>query len=323
MTLGLSDEDRELRDSVRGWAARHATPDVIRTAVEAKTEARPTYWSSFAELGMLGLHLPEEVGGAGFGLLETAIVAEELGRAMVPGPFLPTAIVSAVLDEAGRRSELDGLADGSLFGAVALQPGDLRVERDGDSVTLSGTSGVALGGQVADVFLLAADDGGERVFVVVTRDRVEVTNLPSYDVIRRNAEITVSALRLSDGDVLRSDPHRIVDIAATLFAAEAAGLADWATTTAADYARVRKQFGRVIGQFQGVKHTVARMLCHTEQARVVAWDAARAHAEDVSDDEASLAVAVAASIAPEAAFQVTKNCIQVLGGIGYTWEHDA
>ncbi len=179
MTLGLSDEDRELRDSVRGWAARHATPDVIRTAVEAKTEARPTYWSSFAELGMLGLHLPEEVGGAGFGLLETAIVAEELGRAMVPGPFLPTVIVSAVLDEAGRRSELDGLADGSLFGAVALQPGDLRVERDGDSVTLSGTSGVALGGQVADVFLLAADDGGERVFVVVTRDRVEVTNLPA------------------------------------------------------------------------------------------------------------------------------------------------
>ncbi|OBA39370.1 acyl-CoA dehydrogenase [Rhodococcus sp. 852002-51564_SCH6189132-a] len=323
MTLGLSDEDRELRDSVRGWAARHATPDVIRTAVEAKTEARPTYWSSFAELGMLGLHLPEEVGGAGFGLLETAIVAEELGRAMVPGPFLPTAIVSAVLDEAGRRSELDGLADGSLFGAVALQPGDLRVERDGDSVTLSGTSGVALGGQVADVFLLAADDGGERVFVVVTRDRVEVTNLPSYDVIRRNAEITVSALTLSDGDVLRSDPHRIVDIAATLFAAEAAGLADWATTTAAGYARVRKQFGRVIGQFQGVKHTVARMLCLTEQARVVAWDAARARREDVPDDEASLAVAVAASIAPEAAFQVTKNCIQVLGGIGYTWEHDA
>ncbi len=123
MTLGLSDEDRELRDSVRGWAARHATPDVIRTAVEAKTEARPTYWSSFAELGMLGLHLPEEVGGAGFGLLETAIVAEELGRAMVPGPFLPTVIVSAVLDEAGRRSELDGLADGSLFGAVACSPG--------------------------------------------------------------------------------------------------------------------------------------------------------------------------------------------------------
>ncbi|MEU5840212.1 acyl-CoA dehydrogenase [Rhodococcus sp. NPDC047139] len=323
MTLGLSDEDRELRDSVRGWAARHATSEVIRAAVDAKAEARPTYWNSLAALGVLGLHLPEEVGGAGFGLLETAIVAEELGRAMVPGPFLPTVIVSAVLDAAGRRTELEGLADGSLFGAVSLQPGGLRVVRDGSSVTLSGTSGVVLGGQVADLFLLAADDAGKRVFVVVARDRVEVTNLPSYDVVRRNAEITASAAALCDEDVLTLDPQRIVDIAATLFAAEAAGLADRATTTAADYARVRKQFGRVIGQFQGVKHTVARMLCLTEQARVVAWDAARALDDDVSDDEASLAVAVAASIAPEAAFQVTKNCIQVLGGIGYTWEHDA
>ncbi|MEE2035480.1 acyl-CoA dehydrogenase family protein, partial [Rhodococcus chondri] len=114
MTLGLSDEDRGLRDSVRGWAGRHATPEVIRAAVEAKAETRPQYWGSLAELGMLGLHLPEEVGGAGFTLLETAIVVEELGRAMVPGPLLPTVVVSAVLHEAGRTGELAALADGSL-----------------------------------------------------------------------------------------------------------------------------------------------------------------------------------------------------------------
>ncbi len=134
MTIGLSDEDRELRDSVRGWAARHSTPPaVIREAVEAKTETRPQYWDSLAELGMLGLHLPEEVGGAGFSLLETGIVAEELGRAMVPGPFLPTVIVSAVLNAAGRTDDLAGLADGSLSGAVSLQPGRLRITRDGDT----------------------------------------------------------------------------------------------------------------------------------------------------------------------------------------------
>ncbi|WP_407445225.1 acyl-CoA dehydrogenase [Rhodococcus sp. (in: high G+C Gram-positive bacteria)] len=323
MTLGLSDEDRELRDSVRGWAARHATPEVIRAAVDAEAETRPSFWGSFADLGMLGLHLPEDVGGAGFGYLETAVVAEELGRAMVPGPFLPTVITSAVLNEAGRRAELEGLANGALFGAVSLQPGRLRIVRDGGSVSLSGTSGVVLGGQVADVFLLAADDDGERAFVVVARDRIGVTDLPSYDVVRRNAEITADGLALADGDVLTVDPDRVLDIAATLFAAEAAGLADWATTTAADYARVRRQFGRVIGQFQGVKHTVARMLCHTEQARVTTWDATRALGEDISAGEASLAVAVAASVAPEAAFQVTKSCIQVLGGIGYTWEHPA
>src|SRR6478735_8506775 len=140
MTIGLSEEDRDLRDSVRGWAARHATPTVIREAVEAKAETRPAYWGSLAELGMLGLHLPEEVGGAGYGLVELAIVTEELGRSMVPGPFLPTAVVSAVLNEAGRTSELEGLADGTLFGAVALQPGALKLVRDGGKVTLSGTS---------------------------------------------------------------------------------------------------------------------------------------------------------------------------------------
>ncbi|TQF69010.1 acyl-CoA dehydrogenase [Rhodococcus spelaei] len=323
MTIGLSDEDRELRDSVRGWAARHATPEVIREAVEAKVEVRPTYWGSLAELGMLGLHLPEEVGGAGFTVLETAIVAEELGRAMVPGPFLPTVVVSAVLHEAGRTGELEGLADGSLFGAVALQPGGLRIVRDGDDVTLSGTSSLILGGQVGDVFLLAADDAGELAFVVVDRDRLDITELPSHDVVRRNAEITADGIALADGDVLTLAAQRAVDIAATLFAAEASGLADWATTAAADYARVRQQFGRVIGQFQGVKHKIARMLGRTEQARVTAWDAARALGEDVSAAESSLAAAVAASVAPEAALQVTKDCIQVLGGIGYTWEHDA
>ncbi|WP_072750841.1 acyl-CoA dehydrogenase [Rhodococcus maanshanensis] len=324
MTIGMSDEDRELRDSVRGWAARHATPTVIREAVEAKSENRPAFWGSLAELGLLGLHLPEEVGGAGYGLLETAIVAEELGRAMVPGPFLPTVIVSAVLNEAGRASELEGLADGSLFGAVSLQPGGLRLTRGGGTATLSGTSSHVLGGQVGDLFLLAATDTtGDLAFVLVDRDRLEVTELPSHDVVRRNAEVTVDGLELADGDVLELDSRRVRDIAATLFAAEAAGLADWATTTAADYARVRQQFGRVIGQFQGVKHKAARMLAQAEQARVTAWDAARALGGDTDAAEASLAAAVAAAVAPEAAFQVTKDCIQILGGIGYTWEHDA
>ncbi|WP_137723056.1 acyl-CoA dehydrogenase [Prescottella subtropica] len=324
MTIGLSDEDRELRDSVRGWAARYATPAVIREADEAKAEARPAYWGSLAELGMLGLHLPEEVGGVGYGLVELAIVVEELGRAMVPGPFLPTVVVSTVLHEAGRTADLEGLADGSTFGAVALQPGSLTLTRDGGKVVLSGTSSFVLGGQVGDLFLLAArDDQGALVFVAVDRARLTVTELPSHDVIRRNAEVAVDGLELADGDVLELDSQRILDVAATLFAAEASGLADWATTTAADYARVRQQFGRVIGQFQGVKHKVARMLSLAEQARVTAWDAARALREDVPAEEASLAAAVAGAVALESAFQVTKDAIQVLGGIGFTWEHDA
>ncbi|MGW6656720.1 acyl-CoA dehydrogenase [Rhodococcus sp. NPDC055024] len=321
MTIGLSEEDRDLRDSVRGWAARHATPTVIREAVEAKIETRPQLWNGLAEQGLLGLHIAEEFGGAGYGLVELAIVVEELGRSMVPGPFLPTIVLSAVLSDAGVSGRLPALVDGSTLGAVALQPGSLKIARHGDTATLSGTSSQILGGHVGDVFLLATDSG----FVLLERDRLEVTDLASYDVVRRNSEVTVDGLVLADAEILTIDTQRVLDIAATLFAAEASGLADWAVTTSADYAKVRQQFGRPIGQFQGVKHKAARMLALAEQARVCAWDAARAltPANGVGAEEASLAAAVAGATALEAGFSVTRDCIQVLGGIGYTWEHDA
>ncbi|MCZ9632591.1 acyl-CoA dehydrogenase [Rhodococcus sp. BH5] len=321
MTIGLSEEDRDLRDSVRGWAARHATPTVVREAVEAKVETRPQLWNGLAEQGLLGLHVAEEFGGAGYGLVELAIVVEELGRSMVPGPFLPTVVVSAVLSDAGETDRLPTLVDGSTLGAVALQPGSLKITRDGDNTTLSGTSSLILGGHVADLFLLATDSG----FVLLGRDRLEVTDLASYDVVRRNSEVTVDGLVLTDSEILTIDTQRVLDIAATLFAAEASGLADWAVTTSAGYAKVRQQFGRPIGQFQGVKHKAARMLALSEQARVCAWDAARAltPANGVGAEEASLAAAVAGATALEAGFSVTRDCIQVLGGIGYTWEHDA
>ncbi|MDT2008254.1 acyl-CoA dehydrogenase [Rhodococcus opacus] len=323
MTMGLTEEERDLRDSVRGWATRTVTPAVLREAVEAKSEQRPLFWKSLADLGVLGLHLPEEVGGAGCGLVELAVATEELGRVLLPGPFLPTVLLGAVLHEAGHTTGLAGLADGSTLGAAALQPGTLRLVRDGGIVSLDGESGYVLGGQVGDLFLLAARDGAETVFVALARDRLDVTDLPSHDVVRRNAVATASRLALAEGELLQIDSRRVLDLAATLFAAESSGVADWAVTAAADYAKVRQQFGRPIGQFQGVKHRVARMLCLAEQARVCAWDAARAMNPGSGPAEASLAAAVAGATAPDAAFTVTKDCIQVLGGIGYTWEHDA
>ncbi|MDV7243256.1 MULTISPECIES: acyl-CoA dehydrogenase [Rhodococcus] len=323
MTMGLTEEERDLRDSVRGWAARTVTPDVLRQAAEAKTEQRPLFWNALAGLGVLGLHLPEEVGGAGCGLVELAVVAEELGRVLAPGPFLPTVVTSAVLNEGGHSGRLSGLADGSVLGAVSLQSGSLRISRHGDEVILDGESGYVLGGQVGDLFLLAARDGDTTVFVVLPREHLDVTDLPSHDVVRRNAVAAAHGIILSEDAVLSIDSRLVLDLAATLFAAEASGIADWAVATAADYAKARHQFGRPIGQFQGVKHRVARMLTLAEQARVCAWDAARAMSPDTDPAEASLAAAVAGATAPEAAFSVTKDCIQVLGGIGYTWEHDA
>ncbi|WP_244928805.1 acyl-CoA dehydrogenase [Nocardioides sp. W7] len=322
-TLGLDQDHLDLRDSVRTLLARHVTEAVVRDAVEAKHEVLPPFWGELAEQGLLALHLPEEVGGVGGTLLDTAVVLEELGRGMAPGPYLPTVLASAVLDRAGHARELPGLAGGTTTAAVALEPGTLRGTPTADGgLEVTGESVPALGAQVGDLFLLpVAVDAAVR-WVLVGRDAVETDREPSHDLTRRLSPVRVTTT-VPAGDVLDLDPQLPLDLAATLFAAEASGLADWATWTAAEYARVRRQFGRPIGQFQGVKHRTAWMLAVSEQARVCAWDAARAQHAGVDRDEASLAAAVAGAVSVDAAFRTAKDCINTLGGIGFTWEHDA
>ncbi|WP_109509183.1 acyl-CoA dehydrogenase [Nocardioides speluncae] len=293
MTLGLDQEHLDLRDAVRAFTTRHVTATVVRDAVDAKSEELPPFWSALADQGLLGLHLPEEHGGSGAGLLELAVVVEELGRAIAPGPFLPTVLASAILDAAGRHEFLPCLADGTTTAAVGF-----------------GAGSPVLGGQAADLFVLPVNGG----WVLADRDAVTVTPLDSYDLTRRLASIEITGRSTP----LSIDAQLPYDLAAVLFAAEASGLAEWSTRTAADYAKVRQQFGRPIGQFQGVKHRCARMLARTEQARACAWDAARAHGP-----EATLAAAVAAAVSVDAGFSTAKDCINTLGGIGFTWEHDA
>ena len=322
MTIGLTEDARDLRDSVRGWAARHLGPDVVRAAVNAKADEKPAHWLDLAAQGLLGLYVPEELGGAGAGLLELAVVVEELGRALVPGPYLPTVLAGAILREAGHTALLPGIAEGSVIAAVGLQPGSLRLDGDG---ALSGEPEPVLGGQLADIFVLPARSGDGIAWVMLERARLQVTAVVSHDPTRRCALVRADTTVTGTEVLTFADNHRPLDLAATLVAAEASGLADWAVGTAADYAKVRQQFGRQIGQFQGVKHRVARMLTRAEQARACAWDAARALNVDaeVSAREAALSAAVAGAVAPEAAFAVAKDCIQTLGGIGFTWEHDA
>ncbi|HTW18426.1 MAG TPA: acyl-CoA dehydrogenase [Nocardioides sp.] len=322
-SLGLDQDQLDLRDSVRTLLARHVTETVVRDAVEAKQEELPPFWGELAEQGLLALHLPEEAGGIGGTLLDTAVVLEELGRGMAPGPYLPTVLGSAILHRAGHAAELPGLADGTTTAAVALEPGTLRGTPTSDGgLDLSGESVPALGAQVADLFVLpVAVDAGVQ-WVLLRRDVVETDHEPSHDLTRRLSPVRVGA-RVPTGDVLDLDPQLPLDLAATLFAAEASGLADWATWTAAEYARVRQQFGRPIGQFQGVKHRTAWSLALSEQARVCAWDAARAQHPGADAAEASLAAATAGAVSVEAAFRAAKDCINTLGGIGFTWEHDA
>ncbi|MFA1551204.1 acyl-CoA dehydrogenase [Actinomadura chokoriensis] len=330
MAIGLTEEHEALAESVRGFAERNIPATAVRAVLDADEETRPGFWPALAEQGLLGLHLAEEHGGQGYGLLELSVVLEELGRAAAPGPFLPTVLASAVIDASSnaklRAELLPALADGSKTAAVALD-GALTGRRDGGSLVVSGTSGTVLGAALADVVVLpvAADDGEQ--WVAVDAADLTVTPVASLDRVRRVAaveasDVAVAADRVVDGVTAR----RVRDIAAALFGAEAAGLAGWLVTTAAEYAKVREQFGRPIGQFQGVKHKAARSLIALEQARAAAWDAARAM--DVGPDaagetEAHFAAAVSAVIALDAGVQTARDAIQILGGIGFTWEHDA
>ena len=325
MAIGLTEEHEALADSVRGFAERNIPVTAVRAALEADEETRPGFWPALAEQGLLGLHLDEEHGGQGYGLLELSVVLEELGRAAAPGPFLPTVLASAVVDASSnakvRAELLPGLADGSRTGAVALD-GTLTARRDGDSLVVSGTSATVLGAALADVVVLPVSDGDAEQWVAVDAADVTLTRVESLDRVRRVASVEVNGLAVAADRVLDGlTTARVKDLAAALFGAESAGLAGWLVTTAAEYAKVREQFGRPIGQFQGVKHKAARSLIALEQARAAAWDAARALDEGTA--EAGFAAAVSAVIALDAGVQTARDAIQILGGIGFTWEHDA
>lgn len=322
-SIALTEELVDLAESVRAVIARHIGTDVVRAAVDAATEQLPKFWAELAESGFLALHLPEEVGGAGFGLSEAAVVLEELGRGIVPGPALPSVLTSALLHRAGHTTHLEGLASGELVGATALES-QLTATRGPDGgLTIDGQAPVVLAGHLADVLVLPVRLADGQVWVVAPRASLEITEIPSHDLTRRLARVDAASVTVPASDVLDIDPDEPAHLAAVVFAAEASGIAEWATTTAAEYASVRRQFGRPIGQFQGVKHRCARMLLHSEQARACAWDAARALDADVTPAEQRLAAAAAGATSLEAAFGNVKDCINTLGGIGFTWEHDA
>ncbi|MFD1931770.1 MULTISPECIES: acyl-CoA dehydrogenase [Nonomuraea] len=310
MAIGLSEEHEALRESVAGWAERNVPAEVVRS----QEGGRPPFWTGLAEQGLLGLHLPEEFGGSGYGLLEAAVAVEALAERMTPGPFVPTVLAGAVIAASGsekaRAELLPGLADGSLTGAVALSAaltGD-----GGDSMVVSGTATQVLGGAMADVLVLPV--GG--VWVAVDAAQAEIEQVKSLDITRAVATVTLDAVAVPADRVLGAVDVR--NLAAIILGAEATGLAAWCVRAAADYAKVRVQFGRPIGQFQGIKHKLSRMLVALEQARATVWDATRA-----TGDERDYAAAIAGVMAPDAAVQCAKDAIQTFGGIGYTFEHDA
>jgi alkylation response protein AidB-like acyl-CoA dehydrogenase len=312
--LAISAEHRELAESASAVLADRDARGAARAQLDVTDPGLPAFWKDVVNLGWLGLPIAEVIGGQGFGLPELAIVVEQLGRVAAPGPFAATALALALVQECGTPQDqarlLPELLGHGTPAAVGL-PGDLRL--------LAGTvSGSALvpGGLGAEVLVLPVGDD-----LVVLRPGNDVTVAPTtgIDLTRRPVRVTCSGV--APEAVLRGGARAALILGRTLAAAEAAGGARACTEAAVAYAKERVQFGSPIGSFQAVKHMCANMLVAAELATAAAWDAARAVAS--GSPEAEFAAAVAADVALDAFVRCAELSIQVHGGIGFTWEHDA
>ncbi|OBI82224.1 acyl-CoA dehydrogenase [Mycobacterium sp. E740] len=304
-----ADEQSAVRELVRDWAAASSAAAAARDVEQGQSDAWRQPYSGLAQLGIFGVALPEEHGGADGTADDLCAMVDEAAAALVPGPVATTALATLVVEQ---PEVLEALASGERVAGVALSA-DVH-SADGRA---SGSADFVLGADAAGVLVLPAGDGF--VLVDASADGVSVEPLQATDFSRPLARVVLDG---APAEAISASPQRVVDIAAVVMAAEAAGVARWALQTATEYAKVREQFGKPIGSFQAIKHMCAEMLLRSEQASVAAGDAARAVAEG-DERQLSIAAAVAAAVGIDAAKANTKDCIQVLGGIGITWEHDA
>lgn len=313
MVATVTDEQFAARALVRDWA-RNSTSGpggttAIREVEQGDADAWRPVFARLADLGIFGVAIAEDHGGAGGSVEDLCAMVEEAAKALVPGPVATTALATLVVTD---PELLAALAAGERFAGLALE-GDARF----DGERASGTLPLVLGAADGGVVLVPAD--GKWLLVDTGSDGVRVEPLEATDFSRPLARVVLTS---APAAVVSDSRQRVDELAATVLAAEVAGLTRWALETAVDYAKVREQFGKPIGSFQAVKHLCAEMLCRAEQTEVAAADAARAAAER-DPDQFSIAAALAASIGITAAKANLKDCIQVLGGIGCTWEHDA
>lgn len=316
-----TDDQFAARDMVRDWAASSASIQAVRAIEQGTPDAWRAPYDGLAQLGIFGVAIPEDLGGAGGTVEDLCAMVDEAAAALVPGPVAPTALATLVVTDANL---LDALAAGTRTAGVALRS-DIVLdgntaggsEATGGVCTASGTAEYVLGGLVDSVLLLPA--GEQWIVVDATTDGVTVEPLAATDFSRPLARVRLDS---ATATVLDASAERMVDLTATVLAAEAAGLARWMLDTAAEYAKVREQFGKPIGSFQAVKHMCAEMLLRSQQISVAAADAASA-VGDPDPAQLAIAVAVASAVGIEAEKVNARDCIQVLGGIGITWEHDA
>jgi alkylation response protein AidB-like acyl-CoA dehydrogenase len=315
MSIAITEDHQALADVVADFCVKNDLRGQARVLLDSDPESLPTTWAAMAELGWLGLHVAEEHGGSGFGLPELVVVVEQLGRELAPGPFVPTVIASAAIARAATAEQagrfLPRLVDGSTTAGIGL-----AAELVVSGGTATGDAGVVLGGALADLIVVPAGDD----LVIVDRGAVGVElEVPAnIDRSRRSARVSLSGTPV---EVVTGGRRALLDLGRLLLAAEATGIAGACTDQAVEYSKVREQFGRQIAMFQAVKNHCANMFVAAELATAAVWDAARA--AGVGGDQFTYAAAIAATLAVPAAYDDAQLDIQVHGGIGFTWEHDA
>ncbi|HTR70178.1 MAG TPA: acyl-CoA dehydrogenase family protein [Mycobacteriales bacterium] len=340
-TFAFTDDQLELRRTVRGFCERRSPEHEVRRLMETTAGYDPAVWTSLAtELGVVGLAVPEDLGGSGGGILEQLVVLEELGRRLVCAPYLASAVLAThtlveSADTAAQERWLPALAAGEMIATLAVAEESGRwdptgiattAQLDGSGWRVSGVKSYVLDGTIADLLLVAArtPDGVSLFAIEANADGVTRTALQTVDLTRKLARIEFARTPATPVATIGGGTRtleRVLEVAVTALAAEQVGGAQVALDMAVDYAKQRVQFGRPIGSFQAVKHRCADMLLEVESARTAAYYAGWCIADDTADR--SEAVSVAKSSCSAAYVAVAAGNIQVHGGIGFTWEHPA
>ena len=341
MNFAFTEEQEELRKTVRAFLEAKSPESAVREQMETDDGYDPAVWAQMGEqMGLQGLHIPEEFGGSGYSYVELGIVLEEMGRALLCAPFFSSVVLAANTllqsgDDSAKKTYLPGIASGETKATLAFtepsgkwdEAGITMVASGaGDQFTLSGTKMFVLDGHTADVIIVAARTAnGVSLFAVdgaaggLTR-----TALSTMDQTRKQAKLefadTPATLIGAEGEgwtVLST----VLDLAAVGLAAEQVGGAQKVLEMAVEYAKVRVQFGRPIGSFQAIKHKCADMLLEVESAKSAAYYGMWCAAE--MNDELPSVASLAKAYCSEAYFHATAENIQIHGGIGFTWEHPA
>jgi alkylation response protein AidB-like acyl-CoA dehydrogenase len=341
MDFDLSKPQKLLKESARAFLERECDPRRVRELMESDTAHDEGLWRAMADQGWMGLAVSEVCGGLGLGLVDLAVVAEEMGRACLPGAFLSTFFAGALVERAGsaaqRRRYLEPIASGAMKATVAyLEEGanwdvdaiGLPAVRGRDRFSITGRKLFVPDADVADVIVCVARDGDAVVLLPVARDArgLRVTPTPSMDATRKLYTVDFDGVSVAEADAFGADVagrHAMrgaVEVATVALCAEMVGGMQWVLDTTVEYAKTRQQFGRPIGSFQAVQHQCADMLLLTESARSAAYYAAWAMTE--RDAAASEAVSIAKAYCSDSFREVGNRGIQVHGGIGFTWEHD-